>query len=370
MAIRPRGSAWQCSLTHNGRRFRKDFPTRAEAEAWEAALSASLQATGTAPTEGLNIAPVTLEELFERTKTRYWEGQKSASILIMNGRMMVDLIGPLTPIKAIGPAQIDAATLALKQGTKNYSGATINRKLAALSKMLTYAAKMEWITKRPNFEWEDEPEGRLRWFTEEEEERILAWFTFTGEPEMRDFVSLLVDTGMRVSEGLNLTAGEVERVLLVGGGERLQIRLFASRTKSNRSRVIPATERATEILRRRMRGTKAKLFTGLSKKGIEESWNRCRAHMGMLGDEEFVPHTLRHTFASRLVQRGVPLYEVQKLLGHSTMTLTMRYAKLAPASLVDAVAVLDRSNARAQATTCAPEAGTARMEGAQTDAVI
>lgn len=366
MAIRPRGAAFQCSVTHKGRRFRKDFPTRAEAEAWEAKLLASLKEGAAPPTEQLEIVPVTLAELFERTKTRYWDGQKSASFLIRNGRSMVDLIGPLTPIKAIGPAQIDAATLALKQGAKNYSGATINRKLAALSKMLTYAAKMGWIDKRPAFEWEHEPEGRLRWFTEEEESRILAWFTFTGEADMRDFVTMLVDTGMRVAEGLHLTAGEVERVPLPGGGERLQVRLFANRVKSGRSRVIPATARVTAILRRRMRSGKARFFPELTKKSVEESWNRCRAHMGMSDDPEFVPHTLRHTFASRLVQRGVPLYEVQKLLGHSTMTLTMRYAKLAPASLVDAVAVLDRAP-RTQDTPCALVPDTAGVREAQHD---
>jgi site-specific recombinase XerD len=44
---------------------------------------------------------------------------------------------------------------------------------------------------------------------------------------------------------------------------------------------------------------------------------------------------------ARLVQRGVPLFTVKELLGHSTITLTERYASLRPADLDDAVAVLD-----------------------------
>jgi integrase len=51
-------------------------------------------------------------------------------------------------------------------------------------------------------------------------------------------------------------------------------------------------------------------------------------------------HTLRHTCASRLVQAGVSLYEVRQLLGHSSITVTERYAHLAPSSLDRAVAVL------------------------------
>ena len=52
-------------------------------------------------------------------------------------------------------------------------------------------------------------------------------------------------------------------------------------------------------------------------------------------------HVLRHTFASHLAMRGVPLKAIQELLGHATMEMTMRYAHLAPAMKQQAVAVLD-----------------------------
>jgi integrase len=60
------------------------------------------------------------------------------------------------------------------------------------------------------------------------------------------------------------------------------------------------------------------------------------------GISDFRIHDLRHTFASWLVTEGVPLLEVSRLLGHSTVKMTERYAHLAPDSLESAVSLLDQ----------------------------
>jgi site-specific recombinase XerD len=67
-------------------------------------------------------------------------------------------------------------------------------------------------------------------------------------------------------------------------------------------------------------------------------WRSCRK----AGLRMIQWHSLRHTFASHLVMRGVPLKAVQELLGHSTIQMTMRYAHLAPQVTRDAVNLLDR----------------------------
>ena len=67
-------------------------------------------------------------------------------------------------------------------------------------------------------------------------------------------------------------------------------------------------------------------------------WRACK----MAGLRKIGWHTLRHTFASHLCMRGVPLRTVQEYLGHSDIRTTMRYAHLAPDHKNDAIKVLDQ----------------------------
>src|SRR6266513_3863224 len=92
------------------------------------------------------------------------------------------------------------------------------------------------------------------------------------------------------------------------------------------------------ILRRRgvsRRGPRRSNLSVATQNGFQAACTRARI-------KGFRVHDLRHTFASWLVQGAVPLLEVAKLLGHSTIEMTERYAHLAPENLKAAVGVLDR----------------------------
>jgi site-specific recombinase XerD len=117
-------------------------------------------------------------------------------------------------------------------------------------------------------------------------------------------------------------------------------------SKNGESRTLPMGERLKAVLREAMdsRGTVPRVF--LSQKG--QPWgSRNFSHAFQkacieAGLKDCSPHTLRHTFASRLVMAGVDLRTVQELLGHKDIKMTLRYAHLSPSHKRQAMVALER----------------------------
>ena len=71
-------------------------------------------------------------------------------------------------------------------------------------------------------------------------------------------------------------------------------------------------------------------------------WKNFSSLAKNVGIEDFHFHDLRHTFATRLAQRGVDLYKISKLLGHVNITMTQRYTHHCPESLREGIEVLEK----------------------------
>ncbi|GAB3468020.1 site-specific integrase [Azotobacter salinestris] len=226
------------------------------------------------------------------------------------------------------------------------SAATINRELSALSAAINWCnVEYEWGLPNPvKGRKAREPEGRVRWITPAEVEALCreARMLKYGD-NLEDFIRLAVNTGCRKEEMLGL---EWRRVDL---HNRL-IHLEGQHTKAGKRRSIPINEGALSALKGRM-AFRAKhcpaspwVFcrpTGERAVSVRAGFEKACQKAGIT---DFVIHDLRHTCAAHLISAGVPLSEVRDLLGHSTVTMTERYAHLAPARVRDAVAVLDREN--------------------------
>jgi len=213
------------------------------------------------------------------------------------------------------------------------SPATINRHLSAIKTLLRYK-KQQW----DYIKLRKEPKGRIRVLTKMEENRVLeivrgVKLNMRNDfyPETADLLELLVDTGMRLSEGLELKYEDVSFTSNL-------ISIWVN--KGEKPRSVPMTKRVKTLLEARMTINKIRPFT-ITKHQAGHAWNFARKQMDLSKDKEFVIHALRHTCASRLVNKGVDLYVVKEYLGHSSIQVTERYAHLSPDKLAHAAAILD-----------------------------
>lgn len=216
-----------------------------------------------------------------------------------------------------------------KRGNSN---ATINRKMAALSKLLRKAFKMGDVHSLPEFRRQKEKAGRIRFLDKDEENALFNEMRAHSDLYYR-FCIFLVDTGARLSEGLNLRWGDMNST-----------RVTFWVTKSGRSRSVPLTHRAFEAINRSSKRQPGP-FCEIDQQRFRIAWHQAKEAVGLGDDKDVVPHVLRHTCASRLVQGGIDIRRVQMWLGHQTLSMTMRYAHLASHDLDMCVPVLERAAA-------------------------
>lgn len=296
---------------------------------------------GGSPTFNANpfnvVSSFSLAELFEKYKNILWEdGNHKYNVTFFIGELNEILLGER--FSTFDQSTLDDLVGKLRE--RGNSNATINRKMAALSKLLRKASQMGDIHSLPEFRRQKERAGRIRFLEHDEEDRLFGAIKARCEDSYR--LSLfLVDSGCRLGEALGLIWNDIQ-----------EHRVSFWITKSGRSRTIPMTIRAEESVNVSAEGLKGpfSMLTGVRYRAI---WNEAKAEVGLGSDTQVVPHILRHTCASRLVQGGIDIRRVQMWLGHQTLQMTMRYAHLATNDLDSCVVVLDRDRLRPRKTKAA-----------------
>lgn len=242
-------------------------------------------------------------------------------------RRFTEYFGADTPLTEITAARIsawkDADLARTVPGGKPVTVATVNRSLSALKHLLRLAWR-EWeiLDKVPRITLEKESEGLLRYLSDEEIARLLTACEGqrTRHPYLGALVTIALNTGMRRGEIMGLTWDRVkfDRGVLV---------LEGIHAKGKTRREIPMTDTVDALLSAWPGPRQGRLFpAGRPDRGYLHALETAE-----LADVTF--HTLRHTFASHFMMRGGNLYELQKLLGHKDITMTMRYAHLSPEHL-------------------------------------
>lgn len=321
MPIFQRGKSYLVSVGSGDDRYRQTYKTKEEAEQAELEALLRQKTTGTPklPVEKSKPLGKTLKDAHDMTWRLYWSQDKSQKTIAVNCRSIFREFTPDTQLSDITPSTVLEAIESWED--EGNSGSTVNRKISCLSMMLKTAVEQGWITSMPKLPRRAEGKHRIRWMNETEELKVLNACTHLGLDELRDLVVVAIDTGFRKGEILGLQPNDYVNGLL---------HLHEGETKSDKARSVPVTKRVAEILNRRM--GQRKIFS-LTISSIRTQWATLKSYVGLEDDPQFVVHMLRHTCASRLVQRGVPLAVVQKWMGHANIATTLRYAHLAPESL-------------------------------------
>jgi integrase len=205
------------------------------------------------------------------------------------------------------------------------AGATLNRHLATIHRMLSLCVEWEWIDRAPKLPKYHEPKVRVRW---EPQEVIAALIRAMNLSWMRDAALVAVSTGLRESELFGLTPAHIDLA-------QCNAWVTSDEAKSGRARPVPLNDDACEVIERRLRQGKRYVFTREgSDVRITQPNNRvfnkaCRD----AGVKDFRWHDFRHTWASWHVQQGTPLMVLKELGGWKTLEMVMKYAHLAPSHI-------------------------------------
>lgn len=346
--IRLRGSSYLVDVSHKGQRRTATAASLAEALVERDRIKGDL-VTGRDPTTTAraNARMWTIKEALEKTlqlpKPDGWRGTAYESIATLNVKDAMQHFGPNAILAELTRDQIDAWVHSLE--AKGNSDSTINRKISALSKVAKVAGKYGGLKEAlPLPSLRKEKKGRIRQLSPEEEAKLDALFRAKGQYEIADAVTVLIDTGLRLSE---LWAVHWEDVMFpaTGGGSHGVLLVYGEEgrgTKGGDYRSVPMTSRVCAIFERRkgLIPTLNKPFD-LTNSDMRHKWDAARDQMGLTNDPNFVPHVCRHTCASRLVRRGISLPVVKDWLGHKDIKTTMKYAHLMPQDLMAAVKVLE-----------------------------
>ncbi len=334
--VRKRGNSYQIDyFDPDGKRVRKSFTKKKDAEA-ELGKRVSLIVEG----RYLDIkkeCKTTLKEVLNKYKENYqdqasYQTQKKFSVENFH-----NYFGELTLISNIRYVDLETYRNHLKRKLTTHGAirkdATINREMSCLRHIFRKAVEWDMIEQSPFDKGRSlqlkENNKRLRFLNDDEISNLLN----NCNGYVHDIIFCAINTGMRRGEILGLKWSQIRNGFI-----------YLRKTKTSEPRQIPINDDLQVMFDRLRDGLPASNVVDLGGKpvkpmdseyvftyngkpisSIKRAFNTATRGVNI---EDFRFHDLRHTFASQVLLRGGDLKDIQELLGHKTMTMTLRYAHL------------------------------------------
>ncbi|OAM53078.1 integrase [Methylovorus sp. MM2] len=323
MAITKTDKGWHVDeqpAGRGGKRYRKTFSTKAEALAFQAWLKTKVnQSPEWAPAKRDMRRLIDLIEI--------WHQHHGATL-----RAGKDTYSRLkTLCEVLGNPFLDhfkASTFAEYRKSRIEAGIapnTLNREHAYLRSVFNEAKRLGyWTLENPlsNVRQIKVAERELSYLSKEEIREILHSLEISKSDDALLVAKICLSTGSRWSEAQGLRCSQVR------DGQ-----IHFSNTKSGKNRSVPISDDLSEELQAQSlrKGGSGQLFNycyGAFRKAIN------RTDISLPAGQ--MTHVLRHTFASHFMMNNGNILVLQRLLGHSSLTMTMRYAHLSPDHLQEA----------------------------------
>jgi integrase/recombinase XerD len=213
---------------------------------------------------------------------------------------------------------------------------SVNRKISSIKSFYIFLVKRNFLKNSPLNDIVSPKQEKFlpESMSEAEVDKLLNSPDVANKIENRDkaMIEMLYATGMRISELVNLKITDVDM-------KRCVVKVFG---KGSKERLVPFGEKALDSLKSylndREQSSSKEIF--LSNRGKKMSriafWQRVKVYLIRENLKNSIsPHTLRHAFATHLLNRGADLRSVQLLLGHSDLSTTQIYTHIAKQRLSD-----------------------------------
>jgi site-specific recombinase XerD len=215
---------------------------------------------------------------------------------------------------------------------KGNSSAARARKLAAVKSFFNYMVEQESFPANPATAIKSPkvPQKQPEYLTDEESIRLLRTIVRVASPQVRErdmaMVTLFIHTGLRVSELTSLKVTGVD----------LDSRQIKITRKGDREQYLPLNTEAAKALAHYManrpEGQNGRFFVSVNGSDLARTYIyaivKRYIRLAGINKGKCGPHLLRHTFCTRLHQKGVSPFTIKELAGHKSMDTTMKYVKI------------------------------------------
>ena len=347
MAVKKWRGKWVVDFVRDDQRIRRVSPvqTKRGAQAYEVELRQELTSPPPAPgAEPVAEVPTFAEFADEWMTTYVAVNNKPSGRLLKESTLRNELV-PFFGKRRLNQITLrDIEAFKADQVRKGLHPATVNRRLSILGSLMKRAVEWGVITEIPRARTLAEPRRDFDWLRPDE---VGAMLTTAKAASQRyyTFIFVALRTGMRKGEiyGLHWRSVDFD-------ARRITVEYSAWRgllgtPKSGKTRVVPMTADLAEVLGAWRQVCPGEIVFPSRKGGIVYGTTCANRALYLALERAELRrvrfHDLRHTFASHLVLKGCSLKVVQLLLGHSSVSMTERYAHIADQQLMSAVDVLE-----------------------------